>query len=124
MNKKEKMLIIALILTVGANLFTMIAFRKKDSDITKLLNQSILSSRLIVRQNNQMIEELNKRITAYSDTITIIENQKPIIYENYITDFSRITSLDNNGLAVEYRKGIERFDSLYKSGFFTPKTNR
>jgi hypothetical protein len=70
----------------------------------------------------ELLHESNLKIESLEDQRTIIEKEKPKIYNNYVTKYITNNSpADTSTFNQVYERSVHEFDSLWQSGFFVTK---
>ena len=133
MNKIEKLLapyqkiingVFFSILIVGILIFVFSSIKKDSKQIGFMEKYDQKADSLIRMQKHyeELLHESNLKIESLEDQRTIIEKEKPKIYNNYVTKYITNNSpADTSTFNQVYERSVHEFDSLWQSGFFVTK---
>lgn len=133
MNKIEKLLtpyqkiingVFFSILIVGILIFVFSSVKKDSKQIGFMEKYDQKADSLIRMQKHyeELLHESNLKIESLEDQRTIIEKEKPKIYNNYVTKYITVTpDSDPSTFNEVYEQSINQFDSLWAAGFFVTK---
>lgn len=111
-----------MIVAVLVWLINMMRTDNQKVDFMQKYNQKADSLFQMQKHYEELLSESNLKIQSLTDQRTIIEKEKPKIYNNYVTKYiTNSPDRDSSAFNQVYEQSVAKFDSLWSAGFFVTK---